>query len=102
MSEAEIGTQMAIRSFIHIGVMLAYNQVVCRVKTIDIYKVIHLADFPYYFADLYLLKFVMSLWPVVILCFPLLNWIVRTQPGGNESMLFMVSQILVYIIWSIW
>ncbi|KAF8609314.1 MFS general substrate transporter [Ceratobasidium sp. AG-I] len=83
MSEAEIGTQMAIRSFIHIGIMLAFNQVVGRVKTMDIYK------------------FVMSLWPVVVLCFPLLNWIVRTQPGGNEGVLFMASQILVYIVWSL-
>lgn len=44
----------------------------------------------------------MSLWPVVVLCFPLLNWIVRTQPEGNESMLFIVTNFLFYIVWSVW
>jgi hypothetical protein len=39
MSESKIGTQMAIRSFIHIAMMLGYNQAVRKVKTLDVYKV---------------------------------------------------------------
>ncbi|KAG9092306.1 hypothetical protein FRC06_000159, partial [Ceratobasidium sp. 370] len=75
MSEGEIGTQMAIRSFIHIATMLGYNQIVGR--------------------------FAMCLWPIVVLGFPILNWIVRTQPKGNEDVVFFVSQLVFYIIWSV-
>ncbi|KAG8742991.1 hypothetical protein FRC10_000561 [Ceratobasidium sp. 414] len=75
MSEGEIGIQMAIRSFIHIATMLGYNRIVGR--------------------------FAMFLWPVVVLGFPILNWIVRTQPKGNESPVFFVSQLVFYTIWSV-
>ncbi|KAG9122869.1 hypothetical protein FRC07_000573 [Ceratobasidium sp. 392] len=83
MSEAKIGTQMAIRSFIHIVMMLSYNQVISRVKTLDVYR------------------FAMFLWPPVVLGFPILNWIVRTQPAGNESIVFLASQLVFYTVWSI-
>lgn len=46
MSEAKIGTQMAIRSFIHIVMMIGYNQIVGGMKTLDIYKVTHPQNFP--------------------------------------------------------
>ncbi|KAG8693332.1 hypothetical protein FRC09_010578 [Ceratobasidium sp. 395] len=83
MSEAKIGTQMAVRSFIHIAMMLAYNQFISRVKTLDVYR------------------FAMSLWPPVVLGFPILNWIVRTQPDGNESVVFLLSQFAFYTVWSV-
>jgi hypothetical protein len=44
----------------------------------------------------------MCLWPAVILGFPILNWVVRTQPEGNESIVFIVSNLTFYVVWSIW
>jgi hypothetical protein len=39
MSEAEIGTQMAIRSLTQVALMACYSQVIRKVKTLDVYKV---------------------------------------------------------------
>ncbi|QRV76687.1 major facilitator superfamily transporter [Ceratobasidium sp. AG-Ba] len=83
MSESKIGTQMAIRSFIHVAMMFAYNRAVSCLNTVNVYK------------------FAMAMWPVVVLGFPVLNWIVRVHPDGNESTVFFVSQLVFYIIWSI-
>lgn len=82
MSEAQIGTQMAIRSLTQVALMLGYSKVIRKVNTLDVYK------------------FSMALWPAVILGFPLLNWVARTQPEGNDGTLFMASLFGFYIIWS--
>jgi hypothetical protein len=44
----------------------------------------------------------MCLWPLVALGFPILNWVVRTQPEGSESVTFFVCEMIFYVIWSIW
>lgn len=73
MSEAMIGAQMSIRSITQVALMLGYSRLVSKFSTLSVYQ------------------YSMALWPVVILCFPLLNWVVRAQPEGTDSTLFMAS-----------
>ncbi|KDN50086.1 hypothetical protein RSAG8_01422, partial [Rhizoctonia solani AG-8 WAC10335] len=70
MSEANIGTAMAIRSLVQVVLMLGYSHVVRKMGALRVYKL------------------AMAFWIVVILYFPLLNWIVRTQSLGTESLVF--------------
>lgn len=101
MSEAEIGTQMAIRSVSQIVLIMGYNQVIGKVNTLAVYKVRSMPNYPGRVTNPPR-KFSMALWPVVVLCFPFLNWVLRTQPGGTEGATFVVSQLGFYVIWSIW
>ncbi|CAE6521208.1 unnamed protein product [Rhizoctonia solani] len=82
MSEADIGTAMATRSLVQIILMLGYSRVIRRVGTLRVYKL------------------AMAFWIVVILCFPLLNWIVRTHPSGAESLIFQTCLFGFYTVWS--
>jgi hypothetical protein len=40
MSEAKIGTEMAIRSLVQVALMLGYSQMVHKIGTLRIYKVL--------------------------------------------------------------
>ncbi|CCO26959.1 hypothetical protein BN14_00992 [Rhizoctonia solani AG-1 IB] len=83
MSEAKIGTEMAIRSLVQVALMLGYSQMVHKIGTLRIYKI------------------AMTAWIMTILCFPLLNWVVRTHPLGTESVLFERCLFAFYVIWSV-
>ncbi|CEL57803.1 Protein ZINC INDUCED FACILITATOR-LIKE 1 OS=Arabidopsis thaliana GN=ZIFL1 PE=2 SV=1 [Rhizoctonia solani AG-1 IB] len=83
MSEAKIGTEMAIRSLVQVALMLGYSQMVHKIGTLRIYKI------------------AMTAWIMTILCFPLLNWVVRNHPLGTESVLFERCLFAFYVIWSI-
>ncbi|KAJ1311351.1 hypothetical protein OPQ81_009844 [Rhizoctonia solani] len=83
MSEANIGTAMATRSLIQITLMLGYSRVIRQVGTLHVYKL------------------AMAFWIAVILFFPFLNWIVRTQSLGTESLILQACLFGFYIVWSI-
>ncbi|CAE6477419.1 unnamed protein product [Rhizoctonia solani] len=83
MSEAKIGTAMAIRSLVQIVLMLGYSRVIRKIGALGIYKI------------------GMIFWILAVLYFPLLNWVARTQSLGTESLTFQVYLFGFYIIWSI-
>ncbi|KEP50482.1 MFS transporter [Rhizoctonia solani 123E] len=83
MSEANIGAAMAIRSLVQVVLMLGYSQVIRKMGTLRVYKL------------------AMAFWVVVILYFPLLNWIARTPSLGTESSIFQASLLGFYVMWSI-
>ncbi|CAE6407941.1 unnamed protein product [Rhizoctonia solani] len=83
MSEANIGTAMAIRSLIQVVLMLGYSQVISKMGTLRVYKL------------------AMAFWVIVTLYFPLLNWIARTPSLGTDGSIFQASLLGFYVIWSI-
>ncbi|CAE6457524.1 unnamed protein product [Rhizoctonia solani] len=83
MSEAKIGTTMATRSLVQIALMFGYNQVIRQAGALRVYKL------------------AMIFWVIAVLCFPCLNWVVRTQTSGTESLIFKICLFGFYVIWSI-
>ncbi|GAB1519008.1 hypothetical protein RhiTH_002073 [Rhizoctonia solani] len=83
MSEAKIGSEMAVRSIVQVTLMLGYSKLIRKIGKLRIYQLAMVA------------------WIITILCFPVLNWAVRAHSLGAESMLFEGCLFAFYVIWSI-
>ena len=81
MSEAAIGTYLAIRAVLHIGVAVLYAPLekYCG-STVRFYRMI------------------MWGWPVTIMCAPLLN--VMARRGEEGTWLFNSVMLVFFIIWA--
>lgn len=82
MSEAAIGIQMALRSFIHLGIMPFYGTLVRR-----------------FGSAMSLYRFSMCLWPVIIVYMPFLNVIARIF--GSNSWAVNIALVAFYVLWGL-
>ncbi|KAG8749609.1 hypothetical protein FRC12_013339 [Ceratobasidium sp. 428] len=83
MTEAQIGTQMAVRAVVHVGMMLVYAPVNRKLGTVRLYQV------------------TMVFWAIVVLGFPFLHWVASVAEGGTDSIVFNAVQFVFFFIWSI-
>lgn len=81
MSEATIGTQMAIRAVLHIGIAFLYAPLerFCG-STVRCYRM------------------VMWGWPLTTICAPLLNVMARRGLEGSWS--FNIAMLVFFVIWA--
>jgi len=82
MNEAEIGVQMAIRAVFHIGLMLFYS----RTET-------------WFGTTVRLHRTLMWMWPLSVLCIPLLNILARIY--GSNDWIFNIALLGYFIVWSL-
>ncbi|KIJ40955.1 hypothetical protein M422DRAFT_230020 [Sphaerobolus stellatus SS14] len=82
MSEAAIGTQMAVRSLLHIGILPFYPKIhkYCR-TTLRTHRVI------------------MWTWPLSVVCIPFLNVLARVN--GNDTWMMNAALLAFFFIWSL-
>ncbi|KAF8590893.1 MFS general substrate transporter [Ramaria rubella] len=81
LNEAAIGTYLAVRAVLHIGMMGFYAPLERRFGSAS--RMYH---------------FVMWMWPLTVLCAPLLNSMARR--GGNSTWTFNLTMIVFFTIWS--
>jgi len=81
LSEAAIGTQMAVRSILQIGIMPLY-------ATLE----------RYFGSTIRLYRACMWLWPISVVCLPLLNSLART--AGSDSWTFNMALWIFFVIWA--
>lgn len=81
ISEAEIGVQMGVRAFFHIGTMVFYAPSNRRLGNLKLYQLS------------------MFLWPIVALMFPTLNFILR---NGESTRGWLFTSVLSFFfaVWS--
>lgn len=81
MSEAAIGTQMAIRAIFHIGLMPFYSYMeVWFGTTVQLHRTL------------------MWIWPLSVLCIPFLNILARIY--GEDSWTLSIALLGYYLVWS--
>lgn len=83
MTEGQIGAQMSVRAVVHVGMMLVYGPVHSKLGTVRLYQI------------------TMVFWAIVVLGFPFLHWVASTSPGGINSVVFNIVQLLFFFTWSI-
>ncbi|KAH8111331.1 MFS general substrate transporter [Phellopilus nigrolimitatus] len=83
LSEAQIGAHMAIRSAFNIIVMCFYVPFASRLGAVRLYQV------------------GMSLWPLAMACFPLLNALARTKSTSVGTWTFDAAAGVFFMLWSL-
>ncbi|EJD05642.1 MFS general substrate transporter [Fomitiporia mediterranea MF3/22] len=83
LSEPQIGAHMATRSAMNIFVLFAYAPFASRLGAVRVYQV------------------GMALWPLATAILPLLNALARSDNMGVGSLLFNVTLLLFFALWSL-
>ena len=81
LDEAEIGAQLAVRSFVCIALIVLYDPLYHWMGTVKVYQ------------------FAMVTWPITILFYPALNILARNGFAG--SAIFNVTLLVFFIVWGL-